>query len=148
MKDTLIVRDNVVVDVWDGGKHVKTYRSHNTWKPDGLRALRDWLAGNGGVPITHIAWVDNAGVERARDIVTQRYINPAAPESIMFRQYLPSASSANGYTLTTIRAYNAQIGGTMFAESEFDPFGGGVAKTANNQITVQWIHSFANGGGA
>ena len=41
MKDTLIVRDNVVVDVWDGGKHVKTYRSHNTWKPDGLRALRD-----------------------------------------------------------------------------------------------------------
>jgi len=43
MKDTLIVRDNVVVDVWDGGKHVKTYRSHNTWKPDGMRALRDWL---------------------------------------------------------------------------------------------------------
>ena len=58
MKDTLIVRDNVVVDVWDGGKHVKTYRSHNTWKPDGMRALRDWLAGNGGVPITHIAWVE------------------------------------------------------------------------------------------
>jgi hypothetical protein len=139
-----MVADNVVVVVWEDGKPVKTCRVHNTWSTAGLNALRNWLTGLGGTPITHIAWVDSSGVERARDIVTQRYINPAAPESIMFRQYLPSASSANGYTLTTIRAYNAQTGGTRFADAEFDPVG--VAKTANNQITVEWTHTFADGG--
>jgi hypothetical protein len=144
MNGTVIVKDNVVVTVWEAGKPAKTYHVHNTWGTAGLNALRNWFAGLGGTPITHIAWVDTAGVERARDIVTQRYINPAAPESIMFRQYLPSASSANGYTLTTIRAYNAQTGGTRFAEATFDAVG--VAKTANNQITVEWTHSFADGG--
>jgi hypothetical protein len=62
----------------------------------------------------------------------------------MFRQYLPSASSANGYTLNRIRAYNAQTGGTRFAEATFDAVG--VAKTTNNQITVEWTHTFADGG--
>jgi hypothetical protein len=62
----------------------------------------------------------------------------------MFRQYLPSATPSNGYTLNRIRAYNAQTGGTRFADAEFDPVG--VAKTANNQITVEWTHSFADGG--
>jgi hypothetical protein len=81
-------------------------------------------------------------VERARDIVTQRLVT--ANKAVLFRQYLPSATPSNGYTLNRIRAYNAQTGGTQFAEAVFDAVG--VAKTANNQITVEWTHSFADGG--
>jgi hypothetical protein len=105
MNGTVIVKDNVVVTVWEAGMLVKTYHVHNTWGTAGLNALRNWFAGLGGTPITHIAWVDTAGVERARDIVTQRLVT--ADKAVMFRQYLPSASSANGYTLNRIRAYNA-----------------------------------------
>ena len=137
-----MVADNVVVVVWEDGKPVKTCRVHNTWSTAGLNALRNWLTGLGGTPITHIAWVDSSGVERARDIVTQRLV--PSDKTLLFRQYLPSATSANGYTLTTIRAYNAQSGGTQFAEAVFDAIG--IAKTANNQITVEWTHSFADGG--
>ena len=39
---------------------------------------------------------------------------------------------------------NAQSGGTQFAEAVFDAIG--IAKTANNQITVEWTHTFADGG--
>jgi len=92
--------------------------------------------------VTHIAWLDAGGVERARDIVTQRVL--PGDGSLLIRQYLPSATSANGHTLTTIRAYNAQSGGTQFAEAVFDAIG--IAKTANNQITVEWTHAFADGG--
>ena len=137
-----MVADNVVVVVWEDGKPVKTCRVHNTWSTAGLNALRNWLTGLGGTPITHIAWVDSSGVERARDIVTQRLV--PSDKTLLFRQYLPSATSANGYTLTTIRAYNAQSGGTRFAEAVFDA--AGVAKTTNNQITVEWTHTFADGG--
>ena len=137
-----MVADNVVVVVWEDGKPVKTCRVHNTWSTAGLNALRNWLTGLGGTPITHIAWVDSSGVERARDIVTQRLV--PGDKTILFRQYLPSATSANGYTLNRIRAYNAQTGGTRFAEATFDAVG--VAKTPNNQITVEWTHEFADGG--
>ena len=141
-ESTVVVKDNVVVTVWEAGKPVKTYHAHNTWGIAGLNALRNWFAGLGGTPITHIAWVDTAGVERARDIVTQRLVT--ADKAVLFRQYLPSATPSNGHTLTTIRAYNAQTGGTQFAEAVFDAVG--VAKTANNQITVEWTHTFADGG--
>ena len=141
-ESTVVVKDNVVVTVWEAGKPVKTYHAHNTWGIAGLNALRNWFAGLGGTPITHIAWVDTAGVERARDIVTQRLVT--ANKAVLFRQYLPSATPSNGYTLNRIRAYNAQTGGTQFAEAVFDAVG--VAKTANNQITVEWTHSFADGG--
>lgn len=104
--------------------------------------IRDWFAGLSRVPVTHIAWLDAGGVERARDIVTQRVI--PGDGTFLIRQYLPSATSANGHTLTTIRAYNAQSGGTAFAEAVFDA--AGVAKTPNNQITVEWTHTFADGG--
>jgi hypothetical protein len=142
MNGTVIVKDNVVVTVWEAGKPAKTYHVHNTWGTAGLNALRNWFAGLGGTPITHIAWVDTAGVERARDIVTQRVL--PGDGSLLIRQYLPSATSANGHTLTTIQAYNAQSGGTRFAEAVFDA--AGVAKTTNNQITVEWTHTFADGG--
>ena len=141
-ESTVVVKDNVVVTVWEAGKPVKSYHAHNTWGIAGLNALRNWFAGLGGTPITHIAWVDTAGVERARDIVTQRLVT--ADKAVLFRQYLPSATPSNGYTLNRIRAYNAQTGGTQFGDAEFDPVG--VAKTANNQITVEWTHSFADGG--
>ena len=142
MRSTVRVQDNVVVRVWERGAVVRTYRTHNTWGTAGLNMIRDWFAGLGGTPVTHIAWADAGGVERARDIVTQRVL-PGA-RSLLIRQYLPSATSANGHTLTTIRAYNAQSGGTQFAEAVFDAIG--IAKTANNQITVEWTHTFADGG--
>lgn len=142
MQSTIRVHSNVVVQVWQGSRLLRTYRAHNTWGTDGLNALRNWLAGAGGTPITHIAWVDPSGNERARDIVTQRVVT--TDKTFLIRQYLPSATSANGYTLTTVRAYNAQTGGTRFAEAEFDPVG--VAKTDNVQITVEWTHEFADGG--
>ena len=142
VESTVRVRDNVVVREWRNGVVVRTFRVHNTWGTAGLNALRDWLAGQGGTPVTHIAWLDAGGVERARDIVTQRVL--PGDGSLLIRQYLPSATSANGHTLTTIRAYNAQSGGTQFAEAVFDAIG--IAKTANNQITVEWTHTFADGG--
>lgn len=142
MRSTVTVRDNVVVRVWERGAVVRTFQAHNTWGTAGLNAIRNWFAGQGGTPVTHIAWVDENGVERARDIVTQRVL--PGDGSLLIRQYLPSATSANGHTLTTIRAYNAQSGGTQFAEAVFDAIG--IAKTANNQITVEWTHAFADGG--
>jgi len=142
MRSTVTVRDNVVVRVWERGAVVRTYRTHNTWGAAGLNAIRNWFSGLGGTPVTHIAWVDAGGVERARDVVTQRVL--PGDGSLLIRQYLPSATSANGHTLTTIRAYNAQSGGTRFAEAVFDAIG--IAKTANNQITVEWTHTFADGG--
>ena len=141
-KSTVIVRDNVVVREWRNGVVVRTFRAHNTWGTAGLNMIRDWFAGLSRVPITHIAWVDAGGVERARDIVTQRVI--PGDGTFLVRQYLPSMTTGNGHTLTTIRAYNAQSGGTAFAEAIFDTTG--VAKTSNNQITVEWTHTFADGG--
>ena len=142
MQSTILVRSNVVVRVWAGEQLLRTCRAHNTWGTAGLNALRNWLAGVAGTPITHIAWLDTGGVERARDIVTQRDVTTDG--SLLLRQYLPSATSANSYSLTTVRAYNAQSAGTLFAEAEFDPVG--VAKTDNIQITVEWTHVFADGG--
>ena len=142
MRSTGRVQDNVVVREWCTGAVVRTYQAHNTWGTAGLNAIRDWFAGLSRVPVTHIAWLDAGGVERARDIVTQRVL--PGDGSLLIRQYLPSATSANGHTLTTIRAYNAQSGGTQFAEAVFDAIG--IAKTANNQITVEWTHTFADGG--
>ena len=142
MRSTVRVQDNVVVREWCNGAVVRTFQAHNTWGTAGLNAIRDWFAGLSRVPVTHIAWLDAGGVERARDIVTQRVL--PGDGSLLIRQYLPSATSANGYTLTTVRAYNAQTGGTRFAEAVFDAIG--IAKTANNQITVEWTHTFADGG--
>lgn len=142
MRSTVRVQDNVVVREWCNGAVVRTFQAHNTWGTAGLNAIRNWFAGQGGTPVTHIAWVDENGVERARDIVTQRVL--PGDGSLLIRQYLPSATSANGHTLTTIQAYNAQSGGTRFAEAVFDA--AGVAKTTNNQITVEWTHTFADGG--
>jgi len=142
-RSTVVVRDNVVVREWRNGVVVRTFQVHNTWGTAGLNVIRDWFAGLSQVPVTHIAWLDAGGVERARDIVTQRVL--PGDGSLLIRQYLPSATSANGHTLTTIRAYNAQSGGTQFAEAVFDAIG--IAKTANNQITVEWTHAFADGSG-
>jgi hypothetical protein len=142
MRSTVRVQDNVVVREWCNGAVVRTFQAHNTWGTAGLNAIRDWFAGLSRVPVTHIAWLDAGGVERARDIVTQRVL--PGDGSLLIRQYLPSATSANGHTLTTVRAYNAQAGGTQFAEAVFDAIG--IAKTANNQITVEWTHTFADGG--
>ena len=142
MQSTILVRSNVVVQVWAGEQLLRTYRAHNTWGTAGLNALRNWLGGVAGTPITHIAWLDASGNERARDIVTQR--DATTDGSLLLRQYLPSATSANGYTLTTVRAYNAQSAGTLFAEAVFDVTG--VAKTDSIQITVEWTHAFADEG--
>ncbi|MFA5408838.1 MAG: hypothetical protein WC343_08740 [Bacilli bacterium] len=142
MRSTVRVQDNVVVREWCNGAVVRTFQAHNTWGTAGLNAIRNWFAGQGGTPVTHIAWVDENGVEGARDIVTQRVL--LGDGTFLIRQYLPSVTSANGRTLTTLRAYNAQSGGTQFAEVVYDAVG--IAKTANNQITADWTHVFADGG--
>ena len=60
-ESTVVVKDNVVVTVWEAGKPVKTYHAHNTWGIAGLNALRNWFAGlgaavaDGGNPISR-AW--------------------------------------------------------------------------------------------
>jgi hypothetical protein len=142
VRSSVIVRDNVIVTVFENGRAINRFTAHNTWGTAGLNSIRDWFAGIGGTPVTHIAWADASGNEWARDLVTQRVYT--TDKTLLIRQYLSSASTANGHTITTVRAYNAQSGGTMFAEAVFDAVG--VAKTTNNQITVEWTHTFADGG--
>lgn len=144
MEGTIKMKTNVVVKVWDlDWNLISTHRSHNTWTTAGLNVLRDWLSGDfTDGHITHIAWIDTGGTERARDLVTQRVTT--TDKQLLIRQYLPSNSSANGYTLDTVKAYNAATGGTEFASDEFDA--SGIAKTSSVQITVEWTHTFSDGG--
>jgi hypothetical protein len=135
------VKTNVVVKVWDlDWNLISVHKSHNTWTTAGLNVLRNWLSGDfSDDHITHIAWVDTGGTERARDLVTQRIVTTDAVLEI--RQFLPSSSTANGYTLDTVKAYNAASGGVLFASDEFGVTG--IAKTSSTQITVEWTHTFA-----
>lgn len=144
MNETMKVETNVVVRVWDQDWNlISEHKSHNAWTDAGLNVLRDWLSGDfSDDHITHIAWVDTGGTERARDLVTQRVTT--TDKQLLIRQYLPSSSSANGYTLDTVKAYNAASGGTLFAEAVFEPLG--ITKTGSIQITVEWTHTFADGG--
>lgn len=141
MIETMKVETNVVVRVWDQDWNlISEHKSHNAWTDAGLNVLRDWLSGDfSDDHITHIAWVDTGGTERARDLVTQRVTT--TDKQLLIRQYLPSSSSANGYTLDTVKAYNAASGGTLFAEAVFEPLG--ITKTGSIQITVDWTHTFA-----
>ena len=141
MIETMKVETNVVVRVWDQDWNlISEHKSHNAWTDAGLNVLRDWLSGDfSDDHITHIAWVDTGGTERARDLVTQRVTT--TDKQLLIRQYLPSSSSANGYTLDTVKAYNAASGGTLFAEAVFEPLG--ITKTGSIQITVEWTHTFA-----
>lgn len=138
------VNTNVVVKVWDlDWNLISTHKSHNTWTTAGLNVLRDWLSGDFTEDhITHIAWLDTGATERARDLVTQRVVT--TDKVLLIRQYLPSSSSANGYTLATVKAYNAATGGVLFASDVFDATG--ITKTSSTQITVEWTHTFADGG--
>jgi len=137
------VKSNVKIIVWEDGLPIDYIESHNTWTTAGLNVLRDWLSGDFTEDhITHIAWLDTGATERARDIVTQRVVTTDGV--LLIRQYLPSSSNANGYTLDTVSAYNAATGGVMFASDEFDA--SGIAKTSSTQITVEWTHTFADGG--
>ena len=129
MNGTVIVKDNVVVTVWEAGMLVKTYHVHNTWDTAGLNALRNWFAGLGGTPITHIAWVDTAGVERARDIVTQRLVT--ADKAVMFR--VSPVGVIGEWVCERIRACarpEHAVRGDVRAV--------GVAKASSSQITVEW----------
>jgi len=138
------VRTNVIVRVWDlDWNLISVHRSHNTWTEAGLDVLRDWTYGDFTEDhITHIAWCDASGNEWARDLITQRIRTTTNQYKI--RQYLGSATSANGYVLGIVKAYNAVSGGVEFASDTFDAVG--IAKTASIQITVEWTHTFADGG--
>ena len=143
MSGNIRVKSNVKIIVWEDGLPIDYIESHNTWTTAGLNVLRDWLSGDFTEDhITHIAWLDTGATERARDIVTQRVVTTDGV--LLIRQYLPSSSTANGYTLDTVSAYNAAIGGVLFASDEFDS--SGIAKTSSTQITVEWTHTFADGG--
>ena len=138
------VNTNVVVKVWDlNWNLISVHKSHNTWTTAGLNILRNWLSGDfSDGHITHIAWVDTGGTERARDLVTQRVVTTDAV--LELRRFLPSSSNANGYTLDTVKAYNPASGGTLFASDEFDAVGR--SKTSSTQLTLEWTHTFADGG--
>lgn len=138
---TVTVKTNVVIRVYEDGKLVDTQKVHNAWQDAGLNAIRDWLAAGTGTHITHIAWCETDGTERARDVVTQ--VDTATNKQLLIRQYLPSNSSANGYTIGKIQAYNAASGGTMFADVDFSA---SVTKTSSIQITAEWTHTFADNG--
>jgi hypothetical protein len=141
MNETMKVETNVVVRVWDQDWNlISEHKSHNAWTDAGLNVLRDWLSGDFSEHhIRYIGWGDTSGNEYARDLVTQRI--KTTSKKLMIRQYLPSSSSANTYTLDTLRAYNEASGGTLFAEAVFEPLG--ITKTGSIQITVEWTHTFA-----
>jgi len=115
-----------------------------------MRALRDWLAGNGGVPITHIAVGRQCRCGARKEIlVTQRYIQSRAAAGVLLcsGNISPSASSsANGVHADDDPGITMHGPAARCLPNQcLIPSAGGVAKTANNQITVQWIHSFSNG---
>lgn len=139
---TVKVRTNVKIWVYSDGKLIDCQEVHNAWQDAGLNVIRDWLSGDFSQDhITHIAWCEAGGTERARDVVTQ-YVT-TSPKTLLIRQYLPSNSASNGYTLQKIRAYNAATGGTLFAEADFTT---GISKTSSIQITAEWTHTFADDG--
>ena len=140
---SILIKSNLKLIVWEDGIPIDYIESHNTWTTAGLNVLRNWLSGDFSDDyITHIAWIDTGATERARDLVTQRTVTTDGV--LLIRQYLPSSSTANGYTLDTVKAYNAATGGVEFASDEFDA--SGIAKTSSIQITVEWTHTFADGG--
>ncbi|MDD3096012.1 MAG: hypothetical protein PHD63_07210 [Candidatus Marinimicrobia bacterium] len=139
---TVKVKTNVKIWVYSGDKLIDYQEVHNAWQDAGLNVIRDWLSGDFSEDhITHIAWCEAGGTERARDIVTQ-YVT-TTPKTLLIRQYLPSNSTANGYTIQKIRAYNAATSGTLFAEANFTA---GISKTSSIQITAEWTHTFADDG--
>jgi len=136
---------NVIIRVWRDGIVERTIEIHNTWGSAGLAALRDWVASVTTAPPSHVAWVDTADVERARDTITQRTLDTdgSGNPTLLIRQFLPSATGANGYDIDTVRLYNAATSGTQFAEASYSP---AISKTDQIQITVEWTHTFADGG--
>ncbi len=139
---TVKVKTNVKIIVWENGIPIDYQEMHNAWQDAGLNVIRDWLSGDFSEDhITHIAWCEAGGTERARDVVTQ-YVT-STNKTLLIRQYLPSNSAANGFTLQKLRAYNAATGGTLFAEVDFTS---GVSKTSSIQITAEWTHTFADDG--
>jgi len=141
LRGTVRIKTNLRLLVYENGELVEEQNVHNAWGTAGLNQIRDYLAGEAPGYISHIAWIDNSDVERARDAVTQHVTTTDA--TLLIRQFLPSASLANGYTLAKIRAYSAATGGVMFAEAAF---ASSVAKTSSIQITAEWTHVFSDDG--
>ena len=138
-------KPNVIIRGWRGDVVERTIEIHNEWGTAGLTALRNWVASVATTPPTHVAWVDDGGVERARDTITQRVldVDGSGDPTLLIRQFLPSATLANGFDIDTVRLYNAATGGTEFAEATFSP---AISKTDEIQITVEWTHTFSDGG--
>ena len=142
IESTVKIRStNLKLFVYDNGKLVDVQEVHNAWEDDGLDEIRDFLATGTANHMTHIAGIDDGDTERARDVITQ--IQNSVTKTVFIRQYLPSASTANGYTIDKIAVYSAASGGTKFAEAEFTS---SVAKTSSIQITAEWTHPLADDG--
>jgi len=141
LRGTVRIKTNLRLLVYENGELIEEQNIHNAWGTTGLNQIRDYLAGESPGHISHIAWIDDSDTERARDVVTQYVTTTDA--TLLIRQFLPSASTANGYTIAKIRAYDALSGGNMFAEAAFSST---VAKTSSIQITAEWTHVFSDDG--
>ena len=139
-------KPNVIIRVWRGDIVERTIEIHNEWGSAGLAALRNWVASVATTPPpSHVEWVDVDGVGRARDTITQRVldVDGSGDPTLLIRQFLPSATLANGHDIDTVRLFNSATGGTEFAEATFSP---AISKTDEIQITVEWTHTFTDGG--
>ncbi len=141
LRGTVRIKTNLRLLIYENGELVEEQNVHNAWGTAGLNQIRDYLAGVSFGHISHIAWVDDSDVEQARDAVTQHITTTDA--TLLIRQFLPSATLANGHTIAKIRAYSAATGGVMFAEAAFSS---PVAKTSSIQITAEWTHVFSDDG--
>jgi hypothetical protein len=141
LRGTVRIKTNLRLLVYENGALIDEQNIHNEWGIAGLNQIRDFLAGEAPGHISHIAWLDASGNEWTRDVVTQYVTTTDA--TLLIRQFLPSASAANGHTIAKIRAYDAVTGGVMFAEATF---ASSVAKTSSIQITAEWTHVFSDDG--
>ncbi len=134
---TVRIKTNLRIFVYENGVLIDEQNVHNAWEIEGLNQIRDYLAGGAPGHISHIAWLDDSGVERARDAVTQ--YDTTTDQTLRIRQFLPSGSPANGHAIMEIAAYDAATGGVRFAGATFES---PVVKTSSVQITVEWTHIF------
>jgi hypothetical protein len=145
MRAPTVARVNVCVEVLDvatGAVVSRTWR-HNRVVNSGLDLLRNALAGDAGVELTHGAVGTGASTPAAaqaaldtevfRDLVASKR---KTAQTLTVRFVLGS-QHANGVTLTEAGLFTAA--GTMYARVTPDP----VAKTATQSVIYTWTCSWA-----
>jgi hypothetical protein len=139
--DAVRLAVNVGIDVVDvaTGRVLSQEKGHNLTVTAGMNLVRDFLANESPVGITHFAIgtgstapasTDTALVtELLRDLVTQRIKTSL---SLTLKYYLP-ANQGNGSVLREAGLFNAAAGGTMYARYVLSS-----PITKNSSIAVVW----------